>query len=426
MPKLGEERISSKSKMDDLNSPLISEVGVVSLVPDEWSGPWHSRHHILSRLSRYFHIVWVNPARDLAHAFSKRRTDNKKCLDRYPGLTVYDPWLPVVYRSQLLGDFTFRQRLKHASELLTKKGVRKQVLYIWRPIFAKALELTDFDVSCYHIDDEYSFSPIEVPIHDAEAQLLKKVNQVFIHSPGLMERKGQFNPNTLMVPNGVDFQLYSRIQDEPEELANIPRPRIGYTGWMKKHLDWTLLQDLTARHPDWSFVLVGPASPQADVHELIEQLKRRRNVYFIGEQPAERLPGFVRHFDVCIMPYAVNDYTKYIYPLKLHEYLATGRPTIGAHVRSIESFSEVVSLADTSNEWSAAIAKALLPEANTPEKIRVRQALAREHDWDGLVSRIARTIVGRLGTEYVYKYFMLLWTVASLISNFDALTTFSA
>jgi glycosyltransferase involved in cell wall biosynthesis len=224
---------------------------------------------------------------------------------------------------------------------------------------------------------------------------------VFVHSPGLLERKGRFNVNTQMVSNGVDFRAYSQQYREPLDLAAIPHPRIGYTGWLKKHLDWRLLIHLTDIHPDWSFVFVGPTSPHPEVDKPLQDLKQRRNVYFLGCKSVEDLASYPQHFDVCLMPYVMNDYTKYIYPLKLHEYLAGGRPTVGTRIRTLESFSGLVGLAITPEEWSKAILQALRPDANLPDRVGARQALARKHDWETLVKQIAVTIAQRLGPEFV-------------------------
>jgi glycosyltransferase involved in cell wall biosynthesis len=186
--------------------------------------------------------------------------------------------------------------------------------------------------------------------------------------------------------------------------VSIPSPRIGYSGWLKKHLDWPLLLRLAESHPNWSFVFVGPVSPHVEVCEPIEQLKRRSNVYMLGAKPTESLANYTQHFDVCIMPYVINDYTNCIYPLKLHEYLAAGRPTIGSRVRSLEDFAHVVTLAVTPDKWSEAISQSLLPEANSSAEVRARQAVAKQYDWEILTERIARTIALRLGPEYVKRF----------------------
>src|SRR5208283_114235 len=121
-------------------------------------------------------------------------------------------------------------------------------------------------------------------------------------------------------------------------------------------------------------------------------------------QPTSLVPGYVQHFDVCIMPYRQNDYTKYIYPLKLHEYLASGRPTVGTLIRSLEEFSDVVGLPRSVDEWSTALADALSPAANTPELREARQAVAKRHDWDLQVRRIAMTMTDRVAPELLAAF----------------------
>jgi hypothetical protein len=97
------------------------------------------------------------------------------------------------------------------------------------------------------------------------------------------------------------------------------------------------------------------------------------------------------------MPYRRDDYTKYIYPLKLHEYLASGRPVVGTPLPSIEAFDGAVILANSSEEWSRAITRGLSPAENTPARCEARRHTASLHDWDLLVERIAATIAKRLG-----------------------------
>ncbi len=97
-----------------------------------------------------------------------------------------------------------------------------------------------------------------------------------------------------------------------------------------------------------------------------------------------------------MMPYKIDDYTKYIYPLKLHEYLASGRPVVSAPIRSVQEFGKLIALAATIDEWSRCIERAMSEEEQTDIRRAERQAVAREYDWDALVLRIARIIANRL------------------------------
>jgi glycosyltransferase involved in cell wall biosynthesis len=146
-------------------------------------------------------------------------------------------------------------------------------------------------------------------------------------------------------------------------------------------------------------VFMGPKAPHPTIDDLLRKMAERLNVHFLDAKPTESLGGYPQHFDVCTMPYQVDDYTKYIYPLKMHEYLASGKPVVSAPIRSVEEFRDVIALAKTSEDWSRALENALSSEENAPNRCAQRQRVAREHDWELLVDRIARTIARRLGLE---------------------------
>jgi len=306
-----------------------------------------------------------------------------------------------MYRPAWLASFSFRQRLRRGRQLLKSRGCKKIVLYLWLPRFASALSVIPHDASCYHLEDEYSYSEVELPLDAAESRLLAAVDLPFMLSPALVEKKGSLNPATSYVPGGVDYAAYTRPYQEPADLAPVPRPRIGYSGNIKKQLDWALIDHLITRHPEWSFVFLGPRAPHEGIAEAVRVLSGRQNVHFLGPKTTTEIPHYPQHFDVCIMPYTDDGYTKFIYPLKLHEYLAAGRPTVGTPIRSLVDFSDVIALPRTFDEWSGAITEGLSPAANTPERCAARRAVARQFDWDDVVCTIARTIARRLGIDLV-------------------------
>jgi glycosyltransferase involved in cell wall biosynthesis len=251
----------------------------------------------------------------------------------------------------------------------------------------------DHDFSCYHIDDEYTFSESDVAMTDAENALIHEVDLVLAQSRPLLEKKAALNPASLFVPNGVDYEAFSTRSDMPSDLIKVPRPIIGYAGYLKQQLDWPLLLHLAREHPEWSFVFVGPRAPQEDVRVMVERIGELPNVYLLGPKPVKELARYPQHFDVCIMPYRPVFYTIYGYPLKLHEYLASGSPTVGTRIPSIEEFRSVVEVVTTPSEWSEAIARSLAPDARAPEAQQARRRVAREHDWGSVVATIAGAIV---------------------------------
>ena len=383
----------------ETTAPRNPEIGVIALVPDRWGPQWQVRQHVLTRLASHFQVVWMNPAHHWRQAWDRRGREPAVSHGEMPsGFSVYTPpfWLPRWHGSEVLSRWSLRQRLRHARSLLRERGATRIVLYLWRPEFAEALSGVPHDLSCYHIDDEYSFSLTEVETSDEERRLIESVDQVFIHSPGLMEKKGRVNPRTEYVPLGVNFAEYSLPLPVPPDLSSIPRPRIGYIGVLKKTLDWPLLERLIARHPEWSFVFLGPRAPHPEIDEPIRDLEPRPNVHFLPARPTMELKAYPQHLDVCIMPYVLNPYARYGYPLKCHEYLAGGRPVVGSRMRTLEDLEDVVLLADTEEEWEQRIQTALKPSEQAMERIAARKAVARSHDWDDLVGAIATRMEERL------------------------------
>lgn len=373
------------------------------MVPDDWNAVWQPRHQILSRLARHFHVAWVSPARKWRRIVTEGRwRPGPEQPEAFPGLSVYEShagW-PWVEHPAALDAWLFAQRVRAARRSLARRGCRRFVLMLWLPRYAGAIGAAPFDLTCYYIDDEYSWSEIETPIPDDERDLIRTVDQVFIHSPALREKKGGINPRTTFAPNGVDYASYATACPEPADLRTIGHPRVGYAGILKLELDWSLLADLSRRHTDWSFVFVGPlkASQTGRLAGAAQDLFGQPNVHWLGPKSVSELPAYQQHFDVAILPYRRNAYTKYIYPLKLHEALAAGPPVVGSRIRTLDDFSDVVQLAETGDDWSSALRAALGPDANTEAARVARQRVAQRHDWDILVQRIAETITDVLAS----------------------------
>lgn len=119
-------------------------------------------------------------------------------------------------------------------------------------------------------------------------------------------------------------------------------------------------------------------------------------MHFLGVRRTPEIPAYVAHCDVCLMPYRRMAYTDYIYPMKLHEYLAAGRPVLATPIPSLEDFTAVIRLEATAEGWRAGLADALSSPANTAEVQARRRAVAADFDWDALVGRIAALILRRL------------------------------
>jgi glycosyltransferase involved in cell wall biosynthesis len=385
-------------------SPKHPELGVIGLVPDAWSARWFPRHHVMSRLSESFPVVWINPRHPrqavLRVAWERLRgAELERPGPELPDLEVFEPtlWLPEFYRPRWLADLTLRLLLTKAADRLRRRGARKIVLYVWHPHFHRAPAVFKADRVVFHIDDEYTFTDHEVPTEPKEIDLIRRADQVIVHSPGLMAKKGNINPRTVMIPNGVDYQAFTTKVAEPADLAAIPHPRACYAGALKKHLDWEILDRLAAARPDVSFVFIGDREPHPEIDTPIERMEARANVHFLGVRPSSAVPAYVQHCDVGLLPYKRMAFTDYIYPMKLHEYLAAGKPVLGTPIRTLQEFAAEIRLEATAEGWIAALPELLAPAAHTAPLVARRRGVASRFDWDALVGQIADLVLERAG-----------------------------
>lgn len=383
-------------------SPLLPDVGVIAIVPDVWGDVWMPRQQVLTRLARYFHVAWMDPPMEWREIIVRRTLDSAELnvsVSPIPGFYIVRPGrlLPHVHRPRFVGNALARLRVRQAEMTLRRAGAKRIILYLWRPEYSYAMDYVKADATCYHIDDEYSFSTKEIPISDEEAALIRRADDVIIHSPGLWEKKSHLAARPTFIPNGVNYASYATPVAEPADLKHIPHPRVGYIGVIKSFLNMPLLAEVARRNPEWSFVMVGPARKLGPDTDAFSELSRLPNVFLLGGRHVSTLPAYAQHLDVGIMPYDLDGYTHYIYPLKLHEYLAAGLPVVGTPIRTLADFSGVISLAGSADEWCAAIKRALGPATRAPDAVDARRKVAAAHDWKRITHRIALVLANAIG-----------------------------
>jgi glycosyltransferase involved in cell wall biosynthesis len=157
-------------------------------------------------------------------------------------------------------------------------------------------------------------------------------------------------------------------------------------------LDADLIEYLAVHRPDWSFALVGLVKGDAP----LARLRALPNVHILGFKPMEDLPGYLKGMDVCLIPYALNEYTHHVFPLKLYDYMAAGRPIVASDMAELrhEDGNGFV-IARTGDEFLGQIERAVAEDGL--DRVAARQELARLHTWDHRVEQISAIIdtVGR-------------------------------
>ena len=385
-----------------------NKIGVLAFVPDRWGDLWQSRHYVMRGLSQYFKVLWVSPPtywQSWLTGEASASLSGRGLCKVSGSFWTYAPYLPADYKPHytrgglVAGGFRRyhalwkKMHVARIRHLLRQMGVDRLILYVWRPEFAWTLGRFSEALTCYHIDDEYSFNPAEdMPISAEEMLLLRRSDIVFIHSRTLLQKKGMINPNTHYMPNGVDFERYRRVMesqaDEPQDLKNIPRPRIGYVGYIKRHIDLPLLLAIARARRDWSIVLIGPVrNEHAEIADDVARLQQEPNVHFLGGKTQAEIPAYIKGLDVCLLCYRETNYTKYIYPMKLHEYLACGKPVVATPLDNLKEFASVLRFAETPADWLAEISAALC-ETNT-HLADERMSVAAQNSWAARVETIA-------------------------------------
>ncbi|MEI6159134.1 MAG: glycosyltransferase, partial [Roseococcus sp.] len=163
----------------------------------------------------------------------------------------------------------------------------------------------------------------------------------------------------VVVPNGAEVFAPSQQWELPEDLADLPRPIIGYVGNLRDRIDLELIEKLALRHPEWSIVLVGSAH---DAKDVIGLAARRANIHLLGVRPYHEALAYIRHFDVAMMPHLSNALSENMNPLKLYVYYALGVPIVTSEVANIGDIAPLVSVASTHEGFIAAVEAALRPK----------------------------------------------------------------
>lgn len=378
---------------------------IVALAPHPWNGPWMNRQHLLSRLGRFHWIlysqglysVWDRQSAEWKRAYLSggfREQDNvitddpPKLLLRWPTT----PWWDNL--AIAAGVARWRRRL-------TAAGSDPLIAHIFHPEFAPFLDRLGHDFLVYHPYDLFSLQPGWTPIlAAAERRLVKHANLVVATSrPTCDALQGLGQREVMLIENAADFEQFSAGPSLPlpVELTGVPRPRIGYVGSINRKVDLRLIGWLATRNPAWHFVLVGRQFGFDQESEMgLAECKLLSNVHFLGEKPPAALPALVGAMDVNLMCYRTDgNWMSVSYPLKLHEYLSTGKPVVSSPVAGALSFPQVVAVARSRDEWEKAIRAALEHDGiGTPE---TRRSAARANSWDHRVSQLNEAFRAMVG-----------------------------
>jgi len=270
--------------------------------------------------------------------------------------------------------------------LIRKHQLLEPVLWISCPAAAGVVGRLGEVKSIYYCADEHSVFPglSKTTVEHLEKKLLKTVDLVVVTSTPLYETKKAFNPKIVQIPHGVDFDHFSKAAnphiDVPRDICRIKKPIIGFYGLIQDLIDFDLIRYVAKTRPEWSIVMIGPTI--FDVGDL----PRLPNIHFMGGRSREQLPNYVKSFDVCMIPYKVVERTIYANPLKLRQYLSSGRPVVSTPLPEVKKYEGLVKIAKDPADYVRHIE--FLLDHDTPKDARRRMDAVRGEDWGGIIKRI--------------------------------------
>jgi len=248
--------------------------------------------------------------------------------------------------------------------------------------FAGAMDeiLTVYDC----MDELSKFRGAPVQILEREAELLGRADVVFTGGRKLFEAKSRFNPNCHFYGCGVEWEHFGKARDDatevPTDFGEIAKPVLGYFGVVDERMDYELVAQLAKANPNWSIVIIGPVLKVDQ-----ESLPQDKNLHWLGQQPYSALPAFCKAFDVCLMPFALNESTEFINPTKALEYMATGRPIVSTAVPDVvRNFGSVVKIAGNPQEFISLCETALA--RSDAASIERGLQMARDNSWESIVA----------------------------------------
>lgn len=221
----------------------------------------------------------------------------------------------------------------------------------------------------------------------SEDILVKSVDMVISTSKELSNKKAALNKNSFFVPNAANISHSQKALDADLDIApilnSIPKPVIGYFGAIERRIDYDLVKKLLKLNPDKSFVFIGPI----DSYYLNADDFKEPNMFLKGAVPYEQMPAVLKGFDVAIIPFKKDEVSNHIFPLKLFEYLGSGKPVVSTNFNSdlADFTNNTVSFCETAEEFSVALDNALLDTAELQQK---RLEVAADNTWEHRVTEI--------------------------------------
>lgn len=340
-----------------------------------WEFVTQRPQHIMTRLAKNTPVLFVEepvPTPDDSVDLPARIFKPAK------NVTVVQPYVDGSYTEQVG---------KLVRQISRKQRWGKAKLWFYSPMFVEMIDQIPHTQVIYDCMDELSAflgAPQELIMN--ERVLMSKADIVFTGGRSLYESKKQLHDNVFCFPSSVDRahfeKAHSARTDVPGDIKHINKSCVGFYGVIDERLDLELLEQISNQSPEVDFVVIGPV-----VKIDQSKLPQKENIHYLGSKRYEELPGYLKWFDVAMMPFALNESTKFISPTKTLEFMAAKKPIISTPIKDVaEIYKDEVAIVKNSLEFTAAL-HVLLNETSKARSLREerQEKVVESTSWDKTV-----------------------------------------
>ncbi len=379
-------------------SKAMSEKKCIVFSHLRWDFVFQRPQHVLSRLASHYQIIFIEEPvfepGDAGLHFSSPA----------PNVTVVRPHTP-----QTQAGFHDEQlsMLKPLMAQLCGKD-ESPVVWFYTPMALPLLTHFAPSTVVYDCMDELAlFENAPRQLLQRESALLKRADVVFTGGPSLYASKKPRHPNVHCFPSSVDAihfeQALDRTNDHPLQ-ENLPHPRLGYYGVIDERMDLPLVAALADAHPEWQIMMVGPV---VKIDPLT--LPVRPNIHYFGQRPYQALPQFLAGWDVCLMPFVLNDSTKFISPTKVLEYMAAELPIVSTAITDVVApYGDIVFIGQNTEEFILYCQQSLaLNDQVKTVMAKKMRIIIRQTSWEDTVRKMSSLIQSSVLNKELLKRSLL-------------------
>ncbi|MCL2648228.1 MAG: FAD-dependent oxidoreductase [Phycisphaerales bacterium] len=270
--------------------------------------------------------------------------------------------------------------------LLTEEGVEKYVVWCYTAMaYPLAAAMEGAEAVVFDVMDELSaFKGAPAEMLENERRLMKLADVVFTGGPSLFKAKKGRHPNVHCFASSVDTKHFGAARAgtelvEAEDQKKLGRPRLGFYGVIDERMDLGLVAEMAKAHPEWQIVMVGPVVKIGEA-----DLPRAGNIHYMGQRGYAELPRFLKGWDVCLLPFAINESTKFISPTKTLEYMAAERQIVSTPITDVaEPYEGIVLIGRGPGEFIAACEKAIaMTKVEAQRRIGAMRKVLAQTSWD--------------------------------------------